>query len=299
MSFAVPSGYRLVAYLGAGTVLDVARVVEQGARGELVCKRVAPRPGASVPALRALRRERAVLERVVHRALPSLRAAGEDDHGPYLVETAVPGLSLAALVEGFATQAGEGAACDGAPIPARLLAAVARASFTALAELHALADGEGPLGFVHGDLAPDHVLVTPSAEVGFVDLGQARLRGLGVELFDPDPQAERGTLPYVAPELARGSGPPGQGSDVYALAATLAFAALGREPVATGEAAAQLAELAEQGVAWPAVAQALAGLGLEGLAGGLRRALAFEPAGRPSAAAVAAALASSTATTRR
>ncbi|MBI4951932.1 MAG: phosphotransferase [Myxococcales bacterium] len=299
MSFAVPSGYRLVAYLGAGTALDVARVVEPGAPGEFVCKRVAPRPGASVPALRALRRERAVLERVAHRALPALRAAGEDDHGPYLVETAVPGLSLAALVEGFAAQAETAQERDGAPIPARLLAAVARASFTALAELHALADGGGPLGFVHGDLAPDHVLVTPAAAVGFVDLGQARLRGLAVELFDPDPQAERGTLPYVAPELARGSGPAGQASDVYALGATLAFAALGREPVSTGETAAQLAELAEQGVGWPAVEQALAALGLEALEGGLRRALAFDPGDRPSAAAVAAALASPAAATRR
>ena len=94
---------------------------------------------------------------------------------------------------------------------------IARASLEALAELHALEHEGAPVGFVHGDLGPDHVLFGPVGDIRFVDFGAARFRGMDAEPRDGD----RGTLPFVAPEIARGEARPTQAHDVYALAATL------------------------------------------------------------------------------
>jgi serine/threonine protein kinase len=90
--------------------------------------------------------------------------------------------------------------------------------------------------------------------------------------------ADRGTLPYVAPELARGEVEPDQSSDVFALAATMAFVALGRPPCMAETPAALLVEISERGLDLDALSS------VERLAATERRALCaalgFEPAGR-------------------
>ena len=117
------------------------------------------------------------------------------------------------------------------------------AAFTALAELHAWQEDGVPLGFSHGDLCPDHVLID-GAGVTFIDLGQARYASLDTT----DLGAERGTLPYVAPELARGDVAPDPTNDVYALAACFAHVLLGRDPCRHPHGAARLVEIADEGV---------------------------------------------------
>jgi len=86
--------------------------------------------------------------------------------------------------------------------------------------------------------------------VHFIDFGQSHFRGL------PHREGLRGTLPYVAPEILRGEARPDQAGDVYALAASLAFAALGREPCRAGPGPARLVEVAEQGLDTRAIARA-------------------------------------------
>ena len=276
MSFAVPAGARLVAELGCGTTFEVAHV-EFGRRA-CVAKRMAPRAGGIEAARQALARERAALERLRHRAVPEFIGAGEDDSGPWLVQSLVPGASLRDLVVAFGHATVRGAA--GAPLPCPLVEAVVRASFDALGGLHEFADDAGALGFVHGDLAPDHVLVTSSGQVGFVDLGQSRLRGVDL----PSDGLERGTLPFVAPELARGEGPPGQEADVFALAATLVYAALGRDPVHSRGPAAQLVELADHGIDRRQLRRLAMG---ESARTALHAALSPRASERPSARAIA------------
>jgi serine/threonine protein kinase len=84
----------------------------------------------------------------------------------------------------------------------------------------------------------------PRGEIGVVDFGAARFRGMDPTLET----ADRGTLPYAAPEVARGDAAPSQAADVYALAATiLAFGAEVPLTEARDEAA-MLLEIGERGL---------------------------------------------------
>lgn len=249
--------------LGAGSQCVVARVRFQGQ--DAVCKRLRPRMRREALAHRALAREEAVLRTVRAATVPRLLAAGEDGHGPFLVESAHDGLPLRALVAGLVARHGR--------VPAGTVASLARAAFAALVELHEVEDAQGPLRVAHGDLGPDHLIVGPAragerGRIGLVDFGQARARGL-----DGEPGA-RGTLPYVSPEVARAERGVDQEADVFAMAATVVFAALGRDPCREANASARLVEIAERGLELEAL-DAVPGLGAP-LTDALRGALAFE-----------------------
>ncbi|MBI4702189.1 MAG: phosphotransferase [Deltaproteobacteria bacterium] len=275
MSYPVPDGACLLRVVGAGTFCQVALVLQDGRR--CACKRLRSRMLGEPAARVALEREARVLALARHDALPELVRSGADERGPFLIESWAEGTSLLALGRAQASSR----ALAG-PALAGLMAAAARA----LADLHALAGEAGPLGLVHGDIAPDHVL-WDGARVRFIDLGLARWRGLDTTAL----VGERGTLPYVAPELIRGEQPPDQETDVFALAASLAFVALGREPCRARTPAARLVEVAERGLDLAAVAAC--GRLPPGPRAALIRALAPDPAGRlPGAAELAAALAS-------
>jgi serine/threonine protein kinase len=152
---------------------------------------------------------------------------------------------------------------------------VAVTAAEALAEVHEIAGEEGPLGISHGDLTPDHVVLSPLGAVAFVDFGAARWAGMDPGLESGD----RGTLPFAAPEVARGEAAPGQAADAYALAATILFLATGGEPLvgATDEAA-MLLEIGERGIV-----PGRCDLG-EQSARALREALSLDPARRPPGA---------------
>ena len=268
MAYAAPEGTTLVATLGGGSVFDVA-LVRFGGR-DVVCKRLSPRAAREPAGRAALVREARALTLARHAALPALIRVGSDAHGPFLIETHVAGTSARALVEGWRAR--------GAAVPPRLVVHVAEVAATALAELHALADDSGPIAFSHGDLGPDHLIFGPFGEVRFVDLGAARFRGMEASLESGD----RGTLPFVAPEVARGEASPSAATDVYALAATLLFLAVG-EPLTTArEAGAMLLEIGESGVRRSLLALAV---GLDATArDALSRALSPDPADRTTSA---------------
>jgi eukaryotic-like serine/threonine-protein kinase len=240
MSFVPPPGTTLVCALGAGSVFEVAVVRRDGR--EHICKRLRPRMLQELPARRALEREARLLERVRHPTLPELFESSADAWGPYLLESCLRGATLRELVEGWQER--------GAAMPVALVSHVVRAAFDALAQLHACADHDGPLELVHGDLGPDHVVLGEAGQIYFVDFGQARWRGMDRALCG----ADRGTLPFVAPELARGEVEPDQSSDVFALGATMAFAALGRPPCGADTPAALLVEVSEHGLDLAALA---------------------------------------------
>ena len=237
MPFVPPAGTELVAYLGAGTAFEVAVVRERGeAQATFVCKRLTPRARSAQAGRATLVREAKVLALARHPALPSLVRVGSDGHGPFLLETRVEGVSLRQLVDGWRLRGGG--------VPALLVAHIALQAIETLREIHALEDAEGPLGVVHGDLGPDHLMLGPLGQLGVVDLGAARWRGMDPSLIHPD----RGTLPFVAPEVARGDEPPSAAADVYALAATLLFVATGAPLASSRDPAAMLLEIGERGV---------------------------------------------------
>jgi serine/threonine-protein kinase len=268
MAYAAPEGMTVVATLGGGSVFDVA-LVREGAR-EIVCKRLSARAAQSPAGRAALVREARALMLVRHAALPALLRVDSDARGPFILQSHVVGVAVSGLVERWRAR--------GETVPPRLFAHVAEAAARALAELHAHSDAAGPIAFSHGDLGPDHVILGPIGEVRFVDLGGARFRGMEVGLECGD----RGTPPYVAPEVARGEASPSAAADVYALAATLLFLAVG-EPLTTArEAGAMLLEIGERGVRRELIDRAV---GLDDAArDALFRALAPDPAGRSTSA---------------
>ena len=81
----------------------------------------------------------------------------------------------------------------------------------------------------------------------------------------------------MAPEVARGEQRPSQSSDVYALAATLGFAVLGRDPCRSVGGAARLIEAGERGADLAALQRAKIP---ERLRAGLLAAMAFDLADR-------------------
>jgi serine/threonine protein kinase len=268
MAYPAPEGTTLVATLGGGSVFDVV-LVHDGTRN-VVCKRLSPRTAREPAARAAMVREARALTLAKHAALPALIRVGSDARGPFLIETHVAGVSVRGLVEGWRAR--------GEAVPPRLVAHVAEAAAIALAELHALADDAGPIALSHGDIGPEHVILGPLGEVRFVDLGAARFRGMEANLETGD----RGTLPFVAPEVARGEAAPSAATDVYALAATLLFLAVGEPLTAAREAGAMLLEVGEGGVLRSLLGRAV---GLDGEArDALHRALSPDPGSRAASA---------------
>lgn len=269
MRFVVPEGADLVADLATGTLFQVALVRERGPGADSVlsvCKRLLPRVRDEPAGRAAIVREASLLSRVHHRALPELRRVGLDAHGPFLIEAWVEGVSVRGLVDGWRAR--------GSVVPPRIVAHLAAAAAEALAELHELTYAGEPLLPSHGDVGPDHVLLSPIGEARFVDLGAARFAGMDASLETGD----RGTLPFVAPEVARGEEAPSPAADVYALAATVLFLATG-EPLtrAQGEAA-LLLEIGERGLSTSQLTDA-AGLS-DAAKAAIRDALVLEPRSR-------------------
>jgi serine/threonine-protein kinase len=218
----------------------------------------------------ALVREAAALAALDDPGVPRLVGVGEDEHGPYLLESALAGTPLVELVERWVA------------VPLPLALHLATRAWALLARIQAtLVDGRTPLELVHGDLSPSNLIVSAHADVGLVDFGSSSSR------LHAAPSPARGTLPYVAPELARSEAHPSQATDRYALAALLAELSVGRPLWARRDEPAMLLAIGEHGHD----ARALAGTRLpRRLIAALTDELAFEPEDRPPSAEPLAAL---------
>lgn len=138
----------------------------------------------------------------------------------------------------------------------------------------ALADAH-MLGLVHGDVRPGNILITHFGEPALADFGIAALAHR--EAFPPVPA---GQAPYLAPELLVTGREPGAASDVYALCATLYALLRGRPPGWPDQVARSQAALVDES---GGPAPELPGIS-PGLTEILRRGMAKDPAGRPTAA---------------
>lgn len=241
---------------GAMAVVELA-VAPDGTR--VARKRIALAGSAAEMDLarRRLRREAEILRSLRHPAIVPILDVEDDGTDVVIVMPALAG-SLADRV-----------AMSG-PLPPGQVVAVGRSLLEALAAAH-----RG--GIVHRDIKPGNVLFDEHGRAALADFGVAVSReathGLTVA------GTVVGTPMWMAPEQARGesAGPP---ADVYALGATLRFAATGATPHPAGPPDVVLARVARgEAVQQP---DTLPGA----LRGPLDAMLDPDPARRPSAAEV-------------
>lgn len=223
-----------------------------------VCKRLPPRMVREAEANEALGHEARALQALGGRGAPRWIADGKDERGPYLVMERVPFASLVARI-----------GCVAAAFRDR----VVRSAFSSLDVVHGARDARGPLAMVHADLSPSNLLVSESGEEAtLIDFGLASWRDAP---RDPG-GAFRGTLLYVAPEVARGE-PFDARADTFALAAALAHVACGAPLRTETSSAALLSEAAEK----TPDPSPLEGRFSSNILHFLRLCLAFDPKDRP------------------
>ncbi|MBX3223218.1 MAG: hypothetical protein KF795_22090 [Labilithrix sp.] len=239
-----------------------------------VDKRLSARERLEPEAIARLRSEAALLALLSDLGVtPRLLASGEDELGPWhrIERVRVPTLS-----DRLARAPG--------PLATAWIERAVRATLGALASLHEAADTRGPLLVVHADLSPANVAIDDAAtRAVLLDLDLAWWRD-GPSRLDG---AFRGTIAYVAPEVARGE-PPTAASDLFALAATLLHGVNGVPPRDGPSFAALLAAAAEAPLLDEAARGRLAAKGPGHAA--LAACLAHDPAHRPASARAALAV---------
>jgi eukaryotic-like serine/threonine-protein kinase len=249
--------YTLGPLVGLGGTAKVFRAWDQECGGTVAVK-VFP-PGSASPT-RDGRREREVLTGVRHAGLIEIRDSGVDDEGfPFVVMDFIEGESLAARLRR-------------GPVPPTVVAELGTTLAAALAHVH-------ERGIVHRDIKPGNVLLDSDGRPWLADFGIARIvdatrvTATGVVV---------GTAAYMAPEQVRGEAV-GPAADVYALGLVLLEAVTGRREYDGGALESALARLNRS----PRVPSDVP----DPLAATIRGMTLGEPAERPSAEQVAAALA--------
>ncbi|MBW8484475.1 serine/threonine-protein kinase [Actinomadura parmotrematis] len=243
-------GYRLLDEIGRGSTAVVYLAMDSTGR-EVAVKEISPEFAADPEARRRLAREVAAQARVDSPHVARLLDARIDGDRPFLVTQYVPGAPLGDLVETYG------------PVGAPRLPRLARSMALGLAAVH-------DAGVLHRDLSPHNVMVLNDRPV-LVDFGIAL--GQGAEQVTKAGMVI-GTPAYLAPEIIEG-GRASRASDLFAYAATLAYAATGRPPFGRGSLHGVCFRILRGQSDLDGIAEPLAAL--------IRRGLHRDPAERPSA----------------
>ncbi|MGW6455327.1 bifunctional serine/threonine-protein kinase/ABC transporter substrate-binding protein [Streptomyces sp. NPDC055078] len=254
------AGYRLIGRLGAGG-MGVVYLARSG-HGALSALKVIRAEHAADPDFRArFRREAQIAGRITGRWVVRVVGADPEAREPWLATEFVPGPSL-----------WEAVAAHG-PLPEHTVRALGGRLAEALAGAH-------EAGLVHRDVKPANVLLALDGP-RLIDFGIARSAG-ATALTASD--AMIGSPGYLSPEQARmaGAGEVGPPSDIFSLGCVLAYATTGRRPFGTGTVAAIVFRTVHEEPDLDGMPSALLEL--------VRACLAKDPAGRPSAERLRAAL---------
>ncbi|MFD0317087.1 bifunctional serine/threonine-protein kinase/ABC transporter substrate-binding protein [Streptomyces flavalbus] len=252
-------GHRLLARLGAGGMGTVylARTPD----GALRALKMIRAEYAADPAFRArFRREVRLASGLDGRWVVPVTASDTEAREPWLATDFVPGPALTEAVDGHG------------PLPAATVLTLGVRLAAALTEVHAA-------GLVHRDVKPGNILLARDGP-RLIDFGIAQ--GAGTTALTA-PDAVIGTPGYLSPEQARTSGGAvGPPSDVFSLGCVLAYAATGRRPFGTGDPAAVLYRTVHEEPDLTGLDRALP----PPACAVVRRCLAKEPEGRPTAGEV-------------
>jgi serine/threonine protein kinase len=224
-------------------------------------KRLSARERGEPEAQKRLLSEAALLEKLGLLGItPRLLAHGTDGRGPWHRVERIRMPTVAQRIEG-------------GPSDRDWVERAAASTFRALAALHDASDEYGALAIVHSDLSPGNLAIdVPAERAVLLDFDLATWR----ERPAPRDGAFRGTIGYVAPEVARGETPTVR-SDLFAAAASLLHALTGERPRPGDSFPALLAMAAEKPLQIPVGTPEI-----------LVRCLAFAPEDRPSSANEAA-----------
>jgi serine/threonine protein kinase len=214
--------YVILDRLGAGAMGQV--YLGRSPSGRLVAVKTIRVELAEEPGFRTrFAQEVAAARRVSGVFTASVVEADPEADIPWLATAYVPAPSLSRLVR----------ACG--PLPTATVRWLAAGCAEALVSIH-------HAGLVHRDLKPSNVLVAPDGP-RVIDFGVARAAER-IELTAA--QGAVGTPAYMAPEQARDTKQASVASDVYALGATLTYAATGHAPYQGDTAMDVLARLATE-----------------------------------------------------
>jgi serine/threonine-protein kinase len=190
--------YEIRALLGRGGMGEVYEAADRLLDRTVAVKVLRAELTTDPRFLARFRREARTAARLHHEGIVAIYDIAQSDERVFIVMELVPGTTLAEL-----------ARRDRPVDPVRAARLVAEAA-DALAHAHTR-------GVVHRDVSPGNLMVTPAGRVKVLDFGIARAaRGLGSGRSGSD---AHGTVPYAAPEQARGGGD--HRVDVYALGAVL------------------------------------------------------------------------------
>ena len=199
-------GYTLLGRLGAGAMGQV--YLGRSAAGRLVAIKTIKAELADEPDFRTrFGQEVAAARRVSGAFTAAVVAADSEADIPWLATVYVPAPSLRQLVQARGS------------LPAPAVRWLAAGCAEALDSIHIA-------GLVHRDLKPSNVLVSPDGP-RVIDFGVARA---AERIALTVTRGGVGTPAYMAPEQARDTRQATSASDIYALGATMLFAATGRPP---------------------------------------------------------------------
>ncbi|MFC6885142.1 MULTISPECIES: serine/threonine-protein kinase [Actinomadura] len=201
-------GHTVLARLGSGGQ-GVVYLGRDPSGGRVAIKLLHARTLGDARARARFVRELALLQRVAGFCTARMLDADMAGDQPYIVSEFVPGPSLRELVRAEGPRTGAG------------LDRLAVGTVTALTAIHRA-------GVVHRDFKPQNVLMGPDGP-RVIDFGIARALDAGSTVTSQ----VVGTPAYMAPEQVAGSAV-GPSADLFAWAATLLFAATGRDPFAGG-----------------------------------------------------------------
>jgi serine/threonine protein kinase len=216
-------GWELVDRAGEGSLTEVYRARPVGPADRpaaYAVKMLRPEWRQAPQAVAIMRREARVGREVAHPHLVAVLSASVDRPPHYVVMPWLAGRTLARL------QAERG------PLDLPKVLWIARQVGEALDALH-------QAGWMHADVKPGNIFVSPEGHVTLLDLGFARRRD---EIGSVVDRCVVGTCNYIAPEMITSALRPDIRSDVYSLGVVLFELLAGRLPF-TGS---NLAELATQ-----------------------------------------------------
>jgi serine/threonine protein kinase len=205
------AGCRLLKKIGEGGMGAVYLAEDPGRKRRVAIKVLPKKHAADAEFLKRFRREAEAAAKLDHPNIVQAYSAGEDHGYHFYVMEYCEGESLRKRIERlkFVPAAD---ACG-------LVAQVARG----LQHAH----GQG---FIHRDVKPENIIVTPASVVKILDLGLAKNLEDTNASFRTVTGAALGTPHYISPEQARGDKDVDGRTDIYSLGATFYHLVTGQVP---------------------------------------------------------------------